>query len=273
MAHEQNTFEAENRMTPSVYSMTSVAPTVSAVLGIPAPSGAIGKPIEAIVSALSHRDRVAIVAPDALGMFAWNLWKQEMPFLNSLHARHSIVLKSVLPSITPVNFACMVTGTDRDGHGIHSFRHDFACQTIFDVIRETGGTSAGVGFDGYTGSELLGRFADIRGNVPHGSDDAIAERVIAIARERSPQFIIAQLGRVDDVFHEHGPSSPEVAPMLRETDAYIRRIVEKIQPLGYGVIILSDHGQHDVIDPLPEQHKGNHGGESDEDCLVPCTWV
>jgi len=120
---------------------------------------------------------------------------------------------------------------------------------------------------------LLGRFADIRGNVPLGSDEAIAERVAQIARDDKPQFIIAQLGRVDDVFHEHGPSSPEVVPMLRDTDARLKRMVESLVPHGYGVIILADHGQHDVVDALPGQHKGNHGSDSDEDCLVPCTWA
>jgi len=140
-------------------------------------------------------------------------------------------------------------------------------------VRESGGKSAGVGFDGYTGAELLGRFADIRGNVPLGSDEAIAERVAQIARDDKPQFMIAQLGRVDDVFHEHGPSSPEVVPMLRDTDARLKRMVESLVPHGYGVIILADHGQHDVVDALPGQHKGNHGSDSDEDCLVPCTWA
>ncbi len=256
-----------------IYPMTSVAPTVSAILGLPAPAGAIGKPIEAIVKGLVGAKRVAIVAPDALGMFAFDLWKHEMPYLSSLHARNSVVLRSVLPSITPVNFACMVTGTDRDGHGIHSRLHDFVCQTLFDVVRASGGTSAGIGIDDYTGSALLGRFADICGNVGNGSDDDIVDKIIEISNDRAPEFIIAQLGRVDDVFHEHGPSSPEVVPMLRDTDARLKRLVDHLKPLGYGAIILADHGQHDVLDALPGQHKGNHGSDSDEDCLAPCTWL
>ncbi len=253
--------------------MTSVAPTVSAILKLPAPARATGKPLPEIVDGLAGVKRVAILATDALGMFAWNLWKQEMPYLRSLHERNSVVIRSVLPSITPVNFATMLTGTDREGHGIHSRHHDFACQTLFDVVRASGGTSAGVGIHDYTGSALLGRFADTCGNVGDGSDDDIADKILEIARNNAPEFVIAQLGRVDDVFHEFGPSSPEVVPMLRETDVRLKRLVEHLKPLGYGVIILSDHGQHDVIDALPGQHRGNHGSDSDEDCLVPCTWV
>jgi len=253
--------------------MTSVAPTVSAILNLPAPKDATGKAIPEIVSGLKGCKHVAIIATDALGMFAWNLWRHEMPYLRSLHARNSVVLRSVLPSITPVNFATMVTGTDRDGHGIHSRRHDFECQTLFDIVRASGGKSAGIGIHDYTGSALLGRFADICGNVGDGSDDDIADKIIEISSNGAPEFMIAQLGRVDDVFHEHGPSSPKVVPMLRETDVRLKRLVDHLKPLGYGVIILSDHGQHDVLDALPGEHKGNHGTDSDEDCLVPCTWV
>ena len=133
------------------YSMMDVAPTVSAVLGLPAPAGAKGAPIPQVAADLAGRGRVAVLAPDALGEYAWSLWGEEMPFLRSLHARRSILLRSVLPSITPVNFAAMVTGTDLEGHGIRSREMNFACETLFDVVRRAGGTSAGIGLDNYTG--------------------------------------------------------------------------------------------------------------------------
>jgi len=255
------------------FSMMDVAPTVSAILGLPAPSGARGTAIRQIAEGLAGSERVALLAPDALGLFAWNLWKDEMPYLGSLHAAGSVVLRSVMPSITPVNFATMITGTDLDGHGIHTFEHDFACETLFDVVRRAGGASAGVGLDGYTGSKLLARFADIDGNAGCGTDEAVADKVVEIAGGKRPRFLIAQLGRVDDVFHQFGPSSPEVVPMLRETDGRLKRLVDCLKPLGYGVIILADHGQHDVTDEPESSKRGNHGTDSSEDCLVPCTWV
>ena len=73
-----------------------------------------------------------------------------------------------MPSITPVNFSAMVTGTDLDGHGVRSYDHDFACETLFDVVRAAGGQSAAVGFEGYTGSKLLARFSDIDGTTERG---------------------------------------------------------------------------------------------------------
>ncbi len=94
-----------------------------------------------------------------------------------------------------------------------------------------------------------------------------------VLRHGSLGDIIAQLGRVDDVFHKYGPSSPEVVPMLRATDARLKRAVAHLKPLGYGVIILADHGQHDIVDDPSTKLKGGHGSDSDTDCQVPCTWM
>jgi len=257
-------------MTLREYSMMDVAPTVSAILRLSPPAQAKGQAIQEIVSDFAGVRRLAVLAPDAFGEFAWRLWKDEMPYLKSLHSKRSILLRSVMPSITPVNFAAMVTGTDLAGHGINTFNDNFRCETIFDCLRRAGAKGAGIGIEGYTGERLLARHADIPGNVGKGTDEDVADKVMDIANEQKPEFIIAQLGRVDDVFHKYGPSSPQVVPMLRETDARLRRLVAGLNPLGYAVIILADHGQHDV----PGDGKnGSHGTDSPEDCLVPCTWT
>lgn len=256
------------------YSMCDIAPTVSAILGIPAPAQAQGRPIPEIVADLAGSAKMALLAPDAFGLYAFNLWRAEMPYLASLHAQRSLVLRSVLPSITPVNFGCMVTGTDQAGHGVHTREDPFACETLFDVLRRSGARSAGIGLTGYTGCSLLGRHADIAGCVDaQGSDDDIADTILRLARDQGPQFLIAQLGRVDDVFHLYGPSSPSVVPMLRETDARLKRLIEALKTLGYGVIQLADHGQHDLPTPTDKGLRGSHGSDSDQDCQVPCTWI
>jgi len=259
--------------TPDKRSMTDIAPTVSAVLGLPCPADATGSVIQEMADDLSGSERVAIVAPDALGDFAWQQWKGAMPYLQSLHAERSIILHSIMPSITPVNFACMVTGAELDVHGVNAKTEPFRCETLFDVVHGAGGRSAGIGLDGYTGSDLLGRHADICGNAGKGSDADVEAKIIEIVNNAAPLFLIAQLGRVDDVFHKHGPSSAAVVPMLKETDARLERLIGHLKPLGYGIIILSDHGQHDLVDATQGQKKGGHGTDSPEDRRVPCTWA
>jgi predicted AlkP superfamily pyrophosphatase or phosphodiesterase len=253
--------------------MMDVAPTVSSALGLDPLPAAVGRPIPEVVSDLHGAECVALLAPDAFGWYAWTLWQDEMPYLKSLHRERSLILRSVMPSITPVNFSTMVTGTGVEGHGVRTYDDDFRTETLFDVVRRAAGQSAAVGFEGYTGSKLLCRFADLDGTSDRGSDDNIVDKVVEITQEARPMFVIAQLGRVDDVFHACGPSSPDVVPMLRETDERLRRLVHHLKPLGYGVIILADHGQHDIVDDPTTDLKGGHGQDRDEDRLVPCTWV
>jgi len=253
--------------------MKRVAPTVSAALGLPPPASAAAGPVPEIAEALSGSERLAILAPDALGEFAWGKWHHVMPFMESLHQERSLTLKSILPSVTPVNFACMVTGAELSVHGVRVKTEDFQCETLFDVVREHGGQSAGVGLDGYTGDKLLGRCADIWGKAGEGDDQRVADKIQEIVEYHEPQFLIAQLGRVDTLFHKLGPSSPEVVPMLRETDARLGRLIPFLTSNRYAVILLADHGQHDRKDAGPGEKKGKHGTDSPEDCLVPCTWI
>ncbi len=249
------------------YSMTCLAPTISQLLELPVPQQATGTAIASIAESVGSVPRVAVVAPDALGHLIRERWGHELPFLQSLHAEHSLLLRAVMPTITPVNFATMITGADKSVHGIGAFTDDFRCETLFDVVRARGGTSAGVGRQGYTGSELLGRNADLWGKATSNTDEEVEAIALDLAARCRPEFMIVQLGATDDVFHKFGPSSPEVVPVLRDIDERLRRIVGALTAQGVAVIVNSDHGQHDTATG------GSHGTADDADALVPCTWV
>lgn len=255
------------------HSTTDVAPTTAKILCLSAPAQSEAKIIPEIVHDLSGCERIAIIVTDALGLFAWRQWREKMTFLRSLHSQKSIVIRSIMPSVTPVNFAAMVTGAELAVHGVHNMDSTFACETVFDVIRKAGKRSAGIGLENYTGSNLLGRHADIWGNAGTGSDADVEKKTIEIAVQSSPDYIIAQLGKIDDTFHQYGPSSPSVVPMLKDTDSRLERLVKQLKELSYGVVILSDHGQHDVHDAGNSDMRGAHGTIRHEDCLVPCTWI
>jgi len=253
------------------YPLTRLAPTLAQLLGIPAPAAAQEPPLAEIITDWQALLRVAVLAPDALGHYPLTLWRHELPYLSSLHETKSLLLRAIMPTITPVNFSCMVTGAEQRVHGIQTFNDSFSCETLFDVIRARGGRSAGVGQKGYTGGELLGRFADLWGRAESNTDAEVESIALSFAREQLPQFLIVQLGSTDDVFHKYGPSSPEVVPVLRETDGRLERMVGELTGLGYGVIVTADHGQHDAT--TESKRGGTHGTEADEDALVPCTWV
>jgi len=267
---QQRDKEDFSLMPYAIYSMTCVAPTVATCLGLRELAHATGEAIAELVADLSGAERVAIVVPDALGQHSFERFADEMPFLRSLCEKRHLVLRSVMPSVTPVNFATMVSGCDLEVHGVRSKNMDFACETLFDVLAEAGRRGAGCGRPGYTGSELLARVAQIDGTAALSDDAAIEEAILHVAREHRPEFIIAQIGGTDDHFHRFGPRSPRMIPKLRETDCRLQRLVVELTAGGYAVIVLADHGQHESGDP---DKPGTHGSDSDEDCLVPCTWV
>lgn len=252
------------------WSMTSVAPTVAACLNLRPPAQASGPTIDDIVCDLQGCKQMAIIALDALGQHQLEHFAGEMPFLWSLVEERHVTLQSVMPSVTCVNFATMVSGCQLDVHGISSKELDFECETLFDVLEQEGEAGAGCGRPGYTGGELLARVAQIDGTAALADDAAVEEVVLRIARRDRPRFIIAQIGGTDDHFHRFGPTSPSMVPKLRETDCRLERMTEALTSEGYALIFLSDHGQHATGDP---KRGGTHGTDSDEDRLVPCTWL
>lgn len=252
------------------WSMTCVAPTVAAALDLRPLRHATGEPIAEIVDDLQGAERLAILAPDALGQHQLEHFAEEMPYLTSLCEQRHLVLRAVMPSVTCVNFATMVTGCELDCHGISSRELDFQCETLFDLLGEAGERGAGCGRPSYTGGQLLARVAQINGAAALSDDAAVEEAFLRIAREDTPRFIIGQIGGTDDHFHRFGPTSPRMVPKLRETDCRLERMVGELTDGGYAVIILADHGQHNSGNI---EKAGTHGTESDEDCLVPCTWL
>lgn len=260
----------QEELSPMPHSMTSVAPTVAAALGLRPPADATAQPIDEIADDLQGAEHLAILAPDALGQHQLDYFADEMPFLTSLCARRHVVLQAVMPSVTCVNFATMITGCELDCHGISSKDLEVQCETLFDVLDEAGLEGAGCGRSSYTGGQLLARVAQIDGTAALSDDAAVEEAVVRIARESRAAFIIAQIGGTDDHFHRFGPTSPRMIPKLREVDCRLERMIDELTGEGYAVIILSDHGQHDTGNP---ERGGTHGTDSDEDRLVPCTWL
>ena len=89
--------------------------------------------------------------------------------------------------------------------------------------------------------------------------------VSVLARHR-PHFLIAQYLHTDDVFHAHGLFSDEAGDAVAAGDAWLSRRVPGLLASGYGVLVLADHGQHEVIEEDGSVH-GKHGSDSDDDCL------
>jgi len=254
-----------------IYPMESVATTSSEILGIEKPSDALNTLIEEVVRDLKPSFRLGIISLDALGLYAWYFHRESMPFLTSHIVEKSVILKAVMPSITPVNHATMVSGVPLEIHGIRTYDDNFKCETIFDVLRRRGLSSMGCGRPNWTGHRLLARYADIKCISPESTDDSLLETFLEKCEKSKPTYFIIQFGDPDDYFHKYGPYSNRVSRILYNVD---RRLKTLIDVLGeeYSFMILADHGQHTLITKTGEI-KGKHGKSYKEDLLVPLTWI
>ncbi len=254
------------------YPMQAIAPTVAALLGVPAPSSGEARPIREVVEDLHGVSRVAVLGIDALGIAIFQHWREAMPFLSGLLECRNASVRSIMTSKTPVNFGCMVTGASMQVHGAFTKEDAFRCETLFDVLRAHGKRSAGLGRDDWTGNELLGRHADLATGGAAEDDDAVESIFHDMVRTQRPEFLIIQFGLTDELFHVYGPYAPEVRTAVLAADAWLRRAVPLVCEHDYGVMVLADHGQH-AVESEEGQRRGGHGSDSDEDCLVPLTWT
>jgi hypothetical protein len=142
--------------TLQTYPMQALAPTTAAILGVPAPKQAEAPAIASVVRGLRGSKKVAILGIDAFGAAIWNKMRDKTPYLNSLALKNDQAqLRSVLPSVTCVNFGCMITGGSQKTTGITTYDTKLACEDLCSVLRANGMKSGGFGRKDYTGGRLL----------------------------------------------------------------------------------------------------------------------
>lgn len=256
-----------------IHDMRALAPTVAALLGVRPPAGAEVDPIPQVIAHLAPVKRLAMVVLDAFGIATWDYARDRCPTVNMLAADHWLTIHSVLPAVTPVNFATMVTGALPQAHGIRARTDRLELETLFDVLRAEERPTAAVGRALSTVGILLAPFADLRGVAESNKDEEVLDLGLEILREGEPDFFLLQFLDVDSASHRHGPFSSRSAQAVAETDARLRALVGQLTAQEYGLLLLADHGQHTA--PFEEQrpgHIGTHDGTVEEDVRVPLIW-
>jgi len=155
--------------------MMSVAPTVCAILGLRPPRSSETEPLLEVVESMGPSGRLAVVVIDALGVSTWTNAKAETPFLNALANRRLLRLRSVMPTVTPVNFATMLTGASPGIHTIRDRTEPLGLETIFDVLRENGGISATAARAKSSLGILISPHADEPGIAESNTDDEVKD--------------------------------------------------------------------------------------------------
>ena len=217
---------------------------------------------------LDAGERVMIIYIDGLGWetFAHAASDGAVPNLGKLSAE---ICASVYPTITPVNYAAMVTGRPPSENGVTKRGiHAVECDTVFTYASSLGLTSyvseGDIQILALPDAELE-LSPDLNGSGT--GDDEIFER--AMEHMGSCDLMLVHFHSVDDSSHEYSPVSDEVRDALVMADGWCG---ELLSAWDGRVIITSDHGQHvqdGTGDTAYADRKGTHGDFAVSDIFVP----
>jgi predicted AlkP superfamily pyrophosphatase or phosphodiesterase len=257
-------------MYPENYDMKSVAPTICKVLGVRLPQQAEAESLVEVVETLGIQRRLTVLVIDAFGASTWTAVRMETPTFNTLANRHLLHLRSVMPTVTPVNFSTMLTGAPPDVHLIRDRREELTLETVFHVLRERGMTSATAARALSSLGILISPHADHPG-IAESNDDQDVKRIAVEAMRNGTNLLWVQLLDVDDAGHGHGPLSPQGIAAAKRADQHLKEIAETAWREGYALIILADHGQHTETKDDGTEY-GTHGTIADDDVYIPLVW-
>lgn len=219
-------------------------------------------------TALDEGRQVMIIYIDGLGWDSYNnaLEDGAIPALAGLNVQKCA---SVYPTITPVNYAAMVTGQTPKHNGVTKRGlRQLNCESIFDY-------AAGLGKTSYVSegdiqilslsNTVLELSPDLNGSGT--GDDEIFDCGMKAKGEYDLLFV--HFHSVDDASHGYGPSSAEARDALTAVDEWCSRLMEDFQGQ---VIICADHGQHDndgTGDAAYADRSGTHGDFAPSDIYTP----
>lgn len=238
--------------------------------------GAIKEPPEKTVMDIAREaehllddgERVLIVYIDGLGYgsFERAVADGAVPNLASLRYEKAA---SVYPTITPVNYAAMITGKAPAENGVTKRGiHEISCETVFDY-------AARLGIESYASegdtqilkltNTTLELSPDLNGSGT-GDDEIFA---CALAALNDYGLVFVHFHSVDDASHEYGPGSDEARKALVRADEWVG---ELLSAWDGRVLITADHGQHEqdgTGDAAYSDRRGTHGDFAVSDIFVP----
>ena len=173
----------------------------------------------------------------------------------------------VYPTITPANYAAMVTGQTPAGTGIRKRGdHRLDCDTLFERMASMGKNVQVVEGD----QEMLALGVkqtlnpDLDGD--GHTDREVFDSAMAILDKGLPDLIFIHFHGMDDVSHRTGPRTEAVYAKIREIDGFAGELMDRFPGL---VILAADHGQHLAETASSAGEAGAHGDFRASDLMVP----
>lgn len=258
-------------------SITSVTPTLCKLMRVPLPqistTEAVGNVLDVaeVVLKGSAVEKCFVYAPDAIGEALFRDYSAEFEPVIKI-APVQVVLRSMVPSVTPVCFASMFTGTMPEAHGISQYNKPvLRCDTIFDALLREKRRVAIVAVNGCS-IALIFQERPLDYFIEQ-YDGEVNSRLLQIFDDDKSDydFVLVYNQEYDDALHRTTPRSSEA---LRAMQNHIRSFEQLAGAFlrryrGYTrlVVFSPDHGGH--VNPAG---KGTHGLDIPEDMEVRSFW-
>lgn len=256
----------------NVDSLDSICASLAYAIGIEAPEFAapknceLSKYIDRVFDG-KKADRIIMYNPDAIAQW---IYEKYIHFFDVLHRNVDlkIPLAAVMPSVTPVCFATMYTGTQPEVHGIQKYEKPVvAIDTIFDAMIRAGKKVALITYGKCSLSRIfLDRNIDYF-HFEEGGISAVNAKSMEIILRDEHDFIVIYNWNYDSFMHKYGSESTEALAELRINCHIFSCLTEIVKNnwkhhntlLGFAM----DHGCHEI-----DGNCGSHGLDMIEDINI-----
>ncbi len=251
-------------------SLDTIAGALCDMMGVEAPNGAAKGNVQMTdyantVFKCEKADRIFMYNPDAIGQWLY----EKYPYLFSETEERTdikVPFAAPMPTVTPVCFATMYTGTQPEAHGIRKYeRPVLKADTVFDALIRAGKKPAIVAHTKCTFSCIF--LEREMAYFTYPTIEEVHAKVCELILEDEYDFIAIHAWNYDSCMHKEGPESINALSEIKvNTTAYATfdSLIQKHWKkhnvfMGYGM----DHGCHEIDD-----NAGSHGLDTPEDMNI-----
>jgi len=251
-------------------SIDAIAKTITDIAGIAAPKQA-GHSLDILNNCArktfngKSADRIFIYNPDAIALW---LFQKYTPMFEEAVLSSSIWLPmlSIMPTVTPVCFASMYTGSMPVVHGISAYEKPvLKTDTVFDAFVRTGLKPAIVSTAGDSVSCIFLE-RDIDYFIYETYEECNRKAMDLIAKDQH-DLIVLYNPNYDNAMHRNGPESKSALDELANNLETYNMIIKQIEKYWSNhrtmIGFCPDHGCHEIDGKL-----GSHGLNMDEDMNI-----
>lgn len=214
---------------------------------------------------LESEEQVLFIYLDGLGYDSW-LEAHDRGITPNLSQLPVEQASGVYPTITPINYAAMVTGQTPSVSGIKQRSdHMLSCDSIFDYTLANGLVATIIEGD----KQIISFAVDQQLHPDYDNSGDTDNEVFATAMQAVTDggydLVFVHFHGIDDSEHSCGPQTKQVFTKIAEIDQMVGQLLEAWDGR---VVVVADHGQHLSAEDEDED-SGTHGVFRATDIFVP----